>query len=278
MVIEDIKKADELINKKTYLYFDKYARLYPITNECLKDYTSIFNKQNKVLSVIGSGDQILEMVNKDIYNIDIFDINRLTYYYLNLKIAAIKSLTSNEYISLFINHDNLDSINIYSKIRTYLNKKNQIFWDYIINKNGLEKVFKSNLFYMFDSNNQSYLTYIEDSNYYNLKKKLEYIHLNYYFNNIDQIILFNKKKYDLIYISNIIEHQLSVKEHPELVNKYLNQFSLEEDGIILNYLFMPPNNIRDIFNPLIYGNYEFKNVNKHGRDSIMIYHKTKSIN
>lgn len=279
MITEDIRKANELINKKTYIYFDKYAKLYPITNECVKDYIHIFNKQNKVLSVIGSGDQILEMVNKDIYNIDVFDINHLTYYYLSLKIAAIKSLTRDEYISLFVKRDiTSNSINLYLKIKPYLNLKNQLFWDYLINKNGLYKVFKGNLFYLFDPNNQSYLSYIEDNNFYNLKGKIEYVKLNYCFNNVEQFLLLNSNKYDLIYLSNIIEHQMSVNSQPEIVNKFLNKFDLEENGIIVNYLFMPPNNIREIYNPLVYGNYEFKNVNKDGRDSIMVYHKTKSIN
>ena len=279
MVIEDIKKAQELINKKSYSYFDKYARLYPITNECVKDYTHLFNGQKNVLSVIGSGDQILEMINKDIFNIDIFDINHLTYYYLNLKIAGIKALSNEEYIELFVKRDiTFYSHSLYLKLRPYLNLRNQVFWDYLIKKNGIYKVFRGNLFYLFDPNNKLYLSYINEDTFNNLKEKIGYIKLNYYFNNIEQLLLDNFKKYDLIYLSNIIEHQMSVNEHPEIVNKFLHNFNLEENGLIINYLFMPPNSINKIYDPLVYGNYEFQNVNKNGRDSVMIFHKTKSIN
>lgn len=73
-------------------------------------------KDKDVLTVASSGDQYLGSVYYGANTVDLFDINRFTYYITCLKVAALRKLSYEEFLSFFIPLEN-------KRIR-------KEFWDY----------------------------------------------------------------------------------------------------------------------------------------------------
>ena len=83
--------------------FNKYSRVYRMTNENLNALNKIIDVKGKdVLTVCGSGDQYLNFILRGAENVDVFDINKLTEYYLILKITAILVLSLEDFKKFFI--------------------------------------------------------------------------------------------------------------------------------------------------------------------------------
>ena len=85
--------------------FSKYDKVYGFTNEALKNYLPLLGNQEgaKVLTVTGSGDQPLELLLQNPESITAFDINKLTYYWLQLKIAGVLTMPFDEFKTTFVN-------------------------------------------------------------------------------------------------------------------------------------------------------------------------------
>ena len=72
---------------------DSFSPVYFSTNECLDDIFSYIDvKDKKVLSVIGSGDQAFYFYNNGAKKVDLFDINKLAFYYYYLRVWTMKYL------------------------------------------------------------------------------------------------------------------------------------------------------------------------------------------
>ncbi|MBQ9834451.1 MAG: hypothetical protein IJO33_04600 [Bacilli bacterium] len=88
--------------------FKEYNVLYMMTNEQLND---IWHKRKQLgncnaLSVLASGDQAFNLINKGVLSIDTYDINRLTEYYaLGFKKTAIETLSFMDFLNLFDRYD-----------------------------------------------------------------------------------------------------------------------------------------------------------------------------
>ena len=81
--------------------FHSESFIYKKTNEKLNEFIDLLLNKDKVLSVIGSGDQILNTLLTKPSKIDAFDISVFPKFFLKLKIASIKSLSRDEYIKFF---------------------------------------------------------------------------------------------------------------------------------------------------------------------------------
>src|SRR5574344_2777305 len=97
----DIIKVDKAITSYSVM-----SRLdlstYFNSNEDIYAYLKYMPVKDKnVLTVTGSGDQILYSILLGARNVDNFDINFLSYYMLELKLAAIKVLDVKEYLNFF---------------------------------------------------------------------------------------------------------------------------------------------------------------------------------
>lgn len=97
-----LEKVIELIDKsndqEAYLKFDtpfsSVSTVYYFTNENILDYFNQLDFKNvsSALTVCASGDQIFNLVHKNVGVIDAFDTNGLTEYFsLGIKCAAIKT-------------------------------------------------------------------------------------------------------------------------------------------------------------------------------------------
>lgn len=194
------------------IIFDKYSRIYKLTTENICGYLNQMDLKDKsILVPAASGDHLLNSILKGANNVDLFDINYYALFMVELKIAAVKSLSKDEFIRFFANGRNALSSKIYNKIRQNLNDDALLFWDkvYSLFPNN-EDLKKTNLF-MKDSYYEDSLInvndYLKNDNYNYLKEKIN-IADNKKFINTNVIDLPNKldKNYDIILLSNIQDY------------------------------------------------------------------------
>jgi len=145
LVREDISNAKALLQNKPYE--NDYGRIYPFTNENLRDYLGNFDLSGKdILTVTASGDHPLNIAIQNPKSITCFDKNRLAMYWTELKRAGILTMNREEFINTFV-HELSDRCNFsiynkkksllfsmknYNKIREALDEKNKVFWDTMI--------------------------------------------------------------------------------------------------------------------------------------------------
>ena len=248
MLEYDIKYLEKVLNikDKNELYQNYYCWIYPFTNENVKDcFKNIDLKNKNILTVTSSGDQALNLLLNTKENIDTFDSNPLSKYYVELKIAGIKTLSYEEFILFFYNNMlfkknyYFDKKIYFNKIRKELKDDYLKFWDHLFNNYSIKTINKSYLFttdYLILKKLIYVNDYMKEDNYYKLKETLLNKTINYYDLNINSL---NKldKKYDIIYLSNIIDsfsndYDKSFKS----LNNNLNKIS-KDNTIILAYLY-----------------------------------------
>lgn len=94
----EISLALKLAETNTENY-GKYCNIYPWTNEELGGvFNNLCKPNSKVLTVCSSGDHILNAILYDCTDITTFDINKFTFYYLDLKLAAIESFSRKKFL------------------------------------------------------------------------------------------------------------------------------------------------------------------------------------
>ena len=104
--MDDLLLAQKIIcNKFCNINSDIYHEnsfVYLFTNEKIKLYQEFMKNRKNSLSIISSGDQVLNLC-LECSNIDCFDISRFPKYLLELKKALISSLNYDDYIEFFFN-------------------------------------------------------------------------------------------------------------------------------------------------------------------------------
>ena len=271
--MEDIIIAQKILeqnysNINNNIYHDS-SFMYMTTNENIKSYQKYLNNKNKILSVISSGDQILNTILGGNFNIDGFDISRFPKYILELKIAGIKSLTREEFINFFFevdkNSEYYDDI-YYYKMRNFLEGKYKKFWDGLIDFYDWNDIIKSNLFssqtVSINSITDNNL-YLQNDNYEKLQKIIDRANINYYTGDINDIVLEHNTEYDLINLSSIIYYSNNYK-------KLLENLKLANNGIALTYLYNVCRQIKEN-----YTNCDFEQFDN-TKNGVMIYKKSKN--
>lgn len=245
-----VQEAKKIIEKKEY---QKNCRpLYLFTNENLNAITQKINLENKkIITVCASSDQYFNFLLQNASEIATFDINKLTEYLFYFKKAAIINLDYNDFNEFLLPQRPFKKYildkSIYQKIKKDMPDYVEHFWDELFKMYSSKELFNSNLF--FDNkknikqakNNNKYLE--NEENYLLLKNKLKSISKLVFYNiNIFDNFINEEKKYDFIYLSNILDDipANSKKEFLERLKFIVNNISnnLKEDGMIaLNYLF-----------------------------------------
>lgn len=239
--IKQTLKLDDESRKR----FSKYSKMYIMTTENIDGYYKYFDfKNKKVLVPTSSFDHALNAILKGASEVDTFDINRLSFYMSNLKLAAVKSLTYDEFIEFFLS-DNSFNYELYKKICKYLDNDvieyfNEIYKQF--NYNG-ESISKSYLFHHGHKNIIKDNTYLLGNNYDTLKEKVKntkVVFVNTSILNLSKLI---NKKYDLIFLSNISDYAKSIFKDNYL-KKYFNFIKnditklLNKNGIVqLAYIY-----------------------------------------
>ena len=230
---QDLKVAKQLIEYKEQLDFEidleKYNSIYLFATENIWGFLQkiqlnndfLFEKKN-ILTVCSSGDQILNLLLLDVSTIESYDINIFTKYFFYLKAAAIESLSYQEFLTFFfpspLHKNNVFLESLFTKLEPNIrNKEAQIFWHYLFFKYGGKKLYDSPLFVPNYYSKNTYLAcnnYLQtETNYNKLKLKLKSFHFQFYHLNIfKSISSLNNKKYDFIYLSNIMDRLEALSE------------------------------------------------------------------
>ena len=117
--------------------------IYPFTNENLQETYDYINPDGKkVLTVGSSGDQVLLALARNAKKITLIDANPMALAYLELKLAALKGLTQEEYLDMFY-HDFL-SHKYYAKVSHNLSPYVREFWDELYLNTNLLDLYKGN--------------------------------------------------------------------------------------------------------------------------------------
>lgn len=301
-----INKACDVI-KNEYEDVDYYDHIYPFTTENIDGYLDNFDFKNKKILTTGSScDQILNFASMGCRNITCFDINPFINYYYDLKVAALKMLTPEEFVDFFGYKDttnkyyyelkNFDK-KIYEKISTILPPKSKDFWDNLY-RHFNELSIRVGLF-----SNDEYKKkvvkqinrYLKPENYYKLRKEIDKTQVKFIKCNVVDLPNVLKEKYDIIFLSNIMQNLEVIYKKDYLENlkklvKELEQHLTKEGKIEICYLYkvkkynetMRPiyntEGILDIFdknNIKIYNLKSIESLNSFSlkKDAIIVYEK-----
>lgn len=267
---KEIILLKKIMNKKNKYEFrdKKFYWLYPFTNENIGGYYNRLDFENKnVLTVTSSGDHILNAILLGANEINAFDINPLAKYYVALKIAALKSLNLDQFISFLYNknifkqEESYLNYKIYLyRIREYLDTKSKIFCDYMFENYTTKEIYKSKLFSKNFLNIRGLIEanpYLNEENFKKLKKIIENVVINYFDSDLKNIPEL-KRKFDIIILSNIpsfLDNDISkLKELRELIDK----LKKDDSQVILNYYYN--NIINSVSNGILV--YNFKEIDR----------------
>jgi len=265
-LVEASKKIiEEQVSKGTIFNsgesFSKYQKMYLWTNENINEYMDKINlTSSKVLTVMGSGDHTFNLIANGILNIDTFDTNSLTeYFVLGLKYAMILKYDYNTFINIMekLSEKSLlldDVTAIFKKLLPFMDDKYRKYWDEIIEFNyKIQKGNNTNI-------NLIHLLFINIINDYKFLKRNNYLldeeHYNMLKNNINKANIVFKNtsaidldkefcsKYKYIFLSNILDYFYKVYGFNwDVTNlddylKKLGKLSDKDSIIFLNYIFM----------------------------------------
>lgn len=272
----DLEAIDNIM-ASSKLKFSNRSFIYTFTNECIKDYLNFFDlKDKKILTVTGSGDHILNML-LAVNNIDTFDINLYAYYFYVLKKYSLITLELDEYLDFFLDKEINYNKKVFNKIKQNWNNEVYIkdFFEYVFrNYNKSIPLFTNNKY----QDKEKYIennTYLDEINYYKLKKNLQNKNVNFINSNFTKLNLTNQ--YDYIFISNITDYlnnmfdNNSLRSYKKFLYKSIIPY-LKENGKIISYLYngeikgYSKNELNEILN---YG-FSQKEVRN---DKILVYKK-----
>lgn len=197
--------------------FDHYMNVFPNTNENIRRILESFDiKGKRVLTVLSSGEQAFNFLNKDASSVETFDINKLTFYYYYLRVWSIK----------YFNEFNLKrSISKLLSVVKAQDKNEQQAFEFWSN---YYLCFGNDIRFL-HNNYAPFAGRIRDLSY--LKKRLDEEKFVFYNIDIADKIHLNKK-YDIIYASNIPRWIL--RNHNSYIN-FRNNLSklIEDDGKVI---------------------------------------------
>ena len=229
-------------NFGTKEHFINTSSIYRFTNEDITSYYHHLENKEKVLTVIGSGNQIINGILAGTKKIDCFDISIFPEYYLYLNLAAIMALNKEEYLKYFLSNDREEvfSYELYEKISFYLKGEYKQFWDSLYNFNEDIDIYNSLLFrqdfYKMESIIE-YNPYLQDKNYERIKNILKTSSINIKTMTLDILKMTFYEEYDLVNLSNILSYYFDKTKIKEYITYLKNNFNLTPNGEIINYFY-----------------------------------------
>lgn len=234
----DIEEARRLIEGglfNPFKPFSSHSAIYSFTNEKANSeiYRKTLENKEKILTIIGSGDQIFNSVLLGSKDITATDISNFTEYYFNLKLAAVKALTYDEYLEFFnLKSRKCLSKELYEKVLPFLDRETAYFWSVLFSLHNTSKIRKSDFF--MPANIKDYVKnnpYLSSRhNYATLKSKINDVNIKIVIGNIFALIGTLRNGYDLINASNIMDYHFGSE-----YLFFLEQCDVKGDGVILGY-------------------------------------------
>lgn len=239
MTVDQIEAQPLIINPATkyqHKNYTEYDQIYPFTTENIKDYMPD-SKNQDVLSVASSDDHRLNALALGARRVDTFDINRLTRIYNELKEEIIKHFTYPEFLDFIHN-----STKYYEQVRDFLNPETKEFWEwyYLYFMHGRKSIFQTNLFHEVFT-----IPTYEDFNYYfnqeaynKLRERLNSSPAGErYFTDIHSLTTVVDKKYDAIYLSNIINYQKDTYKFTKTILEIYSKLLKEHGTLYYGYFY-----------------------------------------
>ena len=211
-------------------------RIYQRSNEYLKFiFENIDVIDKKVLTVLGSSDQLFAFLYEGASIVDTFDINPLTEYYFYLRKWCILNKIT---YPLDINEIVIKKIIEKAEVNSSEEKRAQEFWLNVFQKQNLKDGY---LFFNCDKDNL--WDFPLDSIIMNFDKIiLNVIKARQNFKNIDVLENFEiQEKYDYIYMSNILQRSQYDRKKLKICADNLQKI-LNENGIVLCTNFLSNDN------------------------------------
>lgn len=244
MLRSDIKVANRILDGYGEDYAnDKRNVIYNIATEEIDHFMPKLDVEDKkVLTVAGSGDQLLTCALNGAKSVDAFDINPLQIYFTKLKVSALKALSVGEFNDYFYKKL-MFSRSLYNKVRDYLDNSTRTFFDSLY-KNDLEsKFYRLMANENMDDSFSIIPSYTKEENYYITRNNLEKMDIKYITSDLLKIHKKTKKEYDVIMLSNIYKwlysnKYLTAEEKKDMFMKFVNTRLinlLSDDGIIQLY-------------------------------------------
>ena len=256
---EMINKYEKLLlnmnsNKDKITSFTSFGNFDPSylwTNEDMKLYPKENLKGKNILTITSSGDHALNAILNGGSMIDSFDVNIFSKYVSALKIAMIKKYGYYDFFKRMDWIENMESLNFNSKeniidsIREYLSHDEYLFWSTFEYLRINNKVNFNDVINVYGSLKKN--AYTDAFSYNKLKRNLKKAKITYYDSDIMDIEKSVNKKYDRVFLSNVLEYVLA-SNGPRFVNNY-NDAMIKLDKILL------PSSI-------IYG-YDFNDISRY---------------
>lgn len=244
MLRSDIKVANRILDGYGEDYAnDKRNVIYNTATEEIDHFMPKLDVEDKkVLTVAGSGDQLLTCALNGAKSVDAFDINPLQIYFTKLKVSALKALGVGEFNDYFYKKL-MFSRSLYNKVRDYLDNSTRTFFDSLY-KNDLEsKFYRLMANENMDDSFSIIPSYTKEENYYITRNNLEKMDIRYITSDLLKIHKKTKKEYDVIMLSNIYKwlysnKYLTSEEKKDMFMKFVNTRLinlLSDDGIIQLY-------------------------------------------
>lgn len=235
----------------SFTSFGNFDPSYLWTNEDMKLYPKENLKKKNILTITSSGDHALNVILNGGSMIDSFDVNIFSKYVSALKIAMIKKYGYYDFFKRMDWIENMESLNFNSKeniidsIREYLSHDEYLFWSTFEYLRINNKVNFNDVINVYGSLKKN--AYTDAFSYNKLKRNLKKAKITYYDSDIMDIEKSVNKKYDRVFLSNVLEYVLA-SNGPRFVNNY-NDAMIKLDKILL------PSSI-------IYG-YDFNDISRY---------------
>ena len=250
--MEDIEK--NIIAAKSFVFdnncIDKnYSKVWFGSTENIQEYFELlkWEQVKKVLTVCSSGDHILNLVNRDVFEIDTFDINPLTFPYLNLRMALILSFDYEDYFSFFdklsiASRSESQEYEIFLRIKPFILPPYDFFWEELYRENSLRNKHNSMqpgllgricMHYIPDCTSKLRNRWLYNQNEYEkTKQNLQKCNISFKCLNVLDITQNFLGEYDRILLSNIADYLQA--PFIDFDNKKFDAFIRNELATILN--------------------------------------------
>ncbi len=209
---DEYKNFGGRVIHKPDLVFSCYSPSYVLTNEDIRWVSELTkNEAKRVLTVAGSGDQPLFYAMNGAKNIDTFDISFCSKVVMDIKSAAIKKLTREEYINMIFglyNSTSISNIPEVSKIISDIPRNTAYFIKemagYPICGNGL--------------NPEYYKDIIPTAEEYEIMRHNISAPFKFIWSDIENLHTQLHNEYDVINLSNIFEYMTPKQMHNTLIS------------------------------------------------------------
>ena len=136
------------INISNYAPFQNTSGIYKFTNENIDSYFNHLENKESVLTVIGSGAQVLNGILAGSKTLIVLIYLFFPEYYLHLQIASIHALSKEEYLKYYFSENREEEFDdcFYDNISQKLKGNYKKFWDTLFDFDDGVDIYNSTFF------------------------------------------------------------------------------------------------------------------------------------